>query len=57
MSKEYPVDRKIQKAADQDRMLRILKRREKEANQPGEAEPTTGDDSGGEKGSAAGGTG
>jgi hypothetical protein len=27
MSKEYPLDRKLQKAEDQERMSRILKRR------------------------------
>jgi hypothetical protein len=31
MSKEYPMDRKLQNAEDQDRMSRILKRRAEEA--------------------------
>jgi hypothetical protein len=32
MSKEYPMDRKLQNAEDQDRMSRILKRRAEEAS-------------------------
>ncbi len=32
MSKEYPMNRKLQNAEDQDRMSRILKRRAEEAS-------------------------